>query len=293
MTVDLQKLLPLAIDAAQVASQLIASKWRGELNVERKPNATSLAAQVVTAVDRDAEALIREHLLPTMRLDELGYLGEETGCDGSRFSKQAFWCVDPIDGTLPFIEGTPGFATSIALVARDGTPLLGVVADPVTSTIWSAAKGLGARCDGRHLAPPEDTATFNVFADRSLKDHPYFEATVTALTEIASELRLGPLDIDFEAGAVMNAMKSLKSKSACYFKFRKPSGGGSLWDYAATACIFAELGLPATDLDGGPFDLNREDSTYMNHRGVLYASSIEIANAIRDFATLVERTQRE
>jgi len=40
------------------------------------------------------------------------------------------------------------------------------------------------------------------------------------------------------------------------------------WDFAATACIYQELGLPATDFEGGKLDLNRQGSTFMNHQGV-------------------------
>ncbi len=38
-----------------------------------------------------------------------------------------------MDGTLAFINGHPGFAVSIALVAQDGTPQIGVVYDPSTN----------------------------------------------------------------------------------------------------------------------------------------------------------------
>ena len=50
-------------------------------------------------------------------------LTEETEDDGGRLRADYFWCVDPLDGTLPFIEGRPGSAVSIALIARDGTPV--------------------------------------------------------------------------------------------------------------------------------------------------------------------------
>ena len=85
----------------------------------------------------------------------------------------------------------------------------------------------------------------------------------------------------------MNACWVLEHAPACYFKFPKPQeGGGSFWDYAATACLFHELGAVATDMHGNPLDLNRRDSTFMNHRGILFATSEEIAEKIR---TLAER----
>jgi 3'-phosphoadenosine 5'-phosphosulfate (PAPS) 3'-phosphatase len=75
----------------------------------------------------------------------------------------------------------------------------------------------------------------------------------------------------------MNVCNMLQHAPACYFKFPKPEkGGGSLWDYAATACITREAGAVVTDLEGSPLDLNRKDSTFMNHRGFLYASNPEL-----------------
>ncbi len=281
MTYDLAALLPLAIRAAESARDLIASKRGTAFDVERKDGVDSLAAQVVTEVDRAAEAIIREHLMQTVGAGELGYLGEESQADDSRFSCEAFWCVDPLDGTLPFIEGSAGFATSIALVARDGTPLVGVVADPVTGNLWAAAKGMGVTKNGIPFTLSTAGEVFRVYADRSFEHHPRFEESMATLSEISATLDLGPIVIDMEAGAVLNAMKILESGPGCYFKFGKPRGGGSLWDYAATACCFAELGLPVSDLDGHPLDLNRSDSTLMNHRGVVYASDARIAAAVR------------
>ena len=79
----------------------------------------------------------------------------------------------------------------------------------------------------------------------------------------------------------MNACRVLAHPSACYFKFPGPTGGGSLWDFAATACLFAEIGAVATDIHGGLLDLNRADSTLMNHRGVLFATDEALARRIR------------
>ena len=79
----------------------------------------------------------------------------------------------------------------------------------------------------------------------------------------------------------MNACKVLANPHACYVKFPKQNGGGSLWDYAGTACIFSEVGAIATDIYGQPFDLNRADSTLMGHRGILFATDETLAQRIR------------
>ena len=51
---------------------------------------------------------------------------------------------------------------------------------------------------------------------------------------------------------------------------KKEKGGGSIWDFAASACIYHELDLPATNFEGGRLDLNKREGTFMNHEGVFY-----------------------
>ena len=79
----------------------------------------------------------------------------------------------------------------------------------------------------------------------------------------------------------MNACKVLANPLACYVKLPKQNGGGSLWDYSATACIFSEAGAIATDIYGQRFDLNRADSTLMGRRGILFATDETLAQRIR------------
>ena len=77
------------------------------------------------------------------------------------------------------------------------------------------------------------------------------------------------------AGAVLNGIFVLENGPACMLKFpKKENGGGSIWDFAATACIYHELGLAATNFEGERLDLNRKDGTFMNQEGVFFANLI-------------------
>jgi 3'(2'), 5'-bisphosphate nucleotidase/myo-inositol-1(or 4)-monophosphatase len=44
--------------------------------------------------------------------------------------------------------------------------------------------------------------------------------------------------------------------------------------------VFTEIGAGITDFHGEPLDLNRTDSTFMNHRGVCYATDPELQVAL-------------
>lgn len=221
---------------------------------------------------------------PTLDHLELGLLTEERDDDRGRLTADYFWCIDPLDGTLPFIEGSTGYAVSIALVRQDGTPVIGVVYDPVEATLWHAIIGQGVF---RNRGPWSTEAqaggeVLSVFVDRSFAARDDYDELVGALRRTALDVGLSGAQLDNSSGAVMNACQVLTHPPACYFKPPKPTGGGSLWDFAATACLFGEAGAVATDLQGRPLDLNRVDSTYMNHRGVLFATDDEIASQIRN-----------
>lgn len=277
---ELHALADLAVEAATGAGELVARTRPTE--IDHKEGGGSLASQVVTDVDRASEALILEHLRPSVDRFDLGVLTEERNDDGGRLSADAFWCVDPIDGTLPFVEGRPGYAVSIALVRRDGVPLVGVVHDPVEANTWRAVAGWGVSLDGEPwVAPASKRDSLTVFADRSLLDGDGGDAVEAMLDETAAALGLTGAEIHVGFGAVMNACSVLTSGPACYLKLPAERGGGSLWDFAATACLFGEAGAVASDVHGAPLDLNRPDSTFMNHRGALFASDAAVADALR------------
>lgn len=278
---ELAELADLAISAAVDAGEMIARSRPRE--VQRKAGGASLASQVVTEIDRRSEDIILDTLTPTLERFELGLLTEEQADDGSRLVADHFWCIDPLDGTLPFIESSPGYAVSIALVGRDGTPRIGVVYDPVEATMLHAISGVGAFRDRRPWPtdPQPGGEVLTLFADRSFLARDDHDVVVDALSEIARGLDLAGLQVEATAGAVMNASRVLTHPPACYFKYPGPTGGGSLWDFAATACLVHEIGAVATDIYGEPLDLNRADSTFMNHRGVLFATDEALAARIR------------
>ncbi len=63
----------------------------------------------------------------------------------------SFWCVDPLDGTKEFINRNGEFTVNIALI-EDGEPVLGVVYAPVTETMYTGAKGVGAFKNGKKIS---------------------------------------------------------------------------------------------------------------------------------------------
>jgi histidinol-phosphatase len=148
----LARLLELAIEAARTPSAKILSGFRNPaLPVEIKADGSP-----VTPFDREAEQLIRGVLQsdPQYRFP---VLGEEFGAD--REDARYRWVVDPIDGTLPYTRGLPYFGTLVALEdVVSARSLVGVIQLPAHGELYSAARGLGAHCNGEpiHVAPARE-----------------------------------------------------------------------------------------------------------------------------------------
>jgi len=101
----------------------------------------------VTAADLAVDAALAR-MLP--RAGE-GWLSEETADDRERVGHRRVWVVDPIDGTREFVEGTPEWSVSVALV-EDGQAVAGGVALPARALTIIGAAGLGLRANGEPVA---------------------------------------------------------------------------------------------------------------------------------------------
>lgn len=273
----------VAIDAALQAGIIIQSYLDKDVEVKEKANKESIASQVLTEIDLLCEEKIVSLLQESITKYDLALLTEETEDDSSRLDKDYFWCVDPIDGTLPFIEKVHGFSVSIALVTKTGHPVIGVIYDPLKDILYHAIDGYGAYRNRVSFLSNESDTELTLYADRSFETHPLYKETLHKVEEISALLNYKKFNVLVQGGGALNACWILENGSGCYFKFPKPGkGGGSLWDFAASSCIFNEMGKVAVDFSDNPMDLNRKHSTYMNHRGVLFASNQQLKDKIID-----------
>ncbi len=270
---DFNHLTDIAIEAAHSAGKIVQKYMNKDVEVENKNGGENYASQVVTKVDKEAENEILSHLLPTCKELDIALLTEETEDDGSRFEKDFFWCIDPIDGTLNFINKEPGYSVSIALVANDGTPQIGVIHDPSTDILYHTTRGKGVFKNGIPWEIKNINKHLTYVTDKKLKDTPRLPELEAILKENVERLGLDGF-VEMPGGAsVMNGIRVLENGPACMIKFpKKEVGGGSIWDFASTACIFQELGLRATNFDGRKLDLNRKGSTFMHHEGIYYSN---------------------
>lgn len=160
---DLQKLLAVAKEAANVASLKILEVYNSDdFDVEIKQDNSPL-----TKADKASHEIISSFLIPT-GIPILSEEGKDIPYD-ERKSWDYFWMVDPIDGTKEFIKRNGEFTVNIALI-KGSQPVLGVVQVPVTGDIYYAVAGDSAIKNDRIISvnrcDPQDPG-IRVVASRS------------------------------------------------------------------------------------------------------------------------------
>lgn len=100
----------------------------------------------------------------------------------------SFWCVDPLDGTKEFINRNGEFTVNIALI-ENGEPVLGVVYAPVTDTMYTGVKGVGAFKDGKKISVNKKAT--NRVAVRSKSHAAPEEQTVLDCYNVVDQVSVG------------------------------------------------------------------------------------------------------
>ena len=142
ITEHAKQCLDVAISAAKKAGKYVLSNYNKE-NIAQTKSAFS---DLVTAVDKESENIIISHLKQHFPNDAIQ--AEESG---EHLTPSAFkWLVDPLDGTTNFVHNYPMFAVSIGLLYQN-SPIVGVIYNPVTNELFTAAKDAGAYLNGNPI----------------------------------------------------------------------------------------------------------------------------------------------
>ena len=136
--------LNIMIKACEKASKVIIRDF-GE--VENLQVLKKGPKDFVTKTDRRVEEILIEELTKSKK--NYSFITEETGII-SNSDKDAFWIIDPIDGTTNFLHGIPHFAISIALKFKDEIRS-GVIFDPIKDEMFFAEKNKGAFLNNHRL----------------------------------------------------------------------------------------------------------------------------------------------
>ena len=252
------------------AGRAIMEVYEGDFDVAAKADSSP-----VTIADERAEAIILDGL--RARFPGIVCVAEEEVSAGKLPPElgEAFFLVDPLDGTKEFIGKRPDFTVNIALV-RAGVPAVGVVYAPAQGKLYAGRPGeafvtsvtgdfepgerrpIGVRARGE---------TLRIVASRS-HSTPQTDAFVARFP--ASELT--------SVGSSLKFCLLAAGEADLYPRF----GRTMEWDTAAGDAVLRAAGGVTRTPDGGPFVYGKRnqphDSDFAN--GWFVAATAEGASLV-------------
>jgi myo-inositol-1(or 4)-monophosphatase len=139
----MQAMANMALRAARQAGQIMT---RAMDRIDRLHIQAKAHNDFVSNIDREAEDAIVEVLHKAY--PDHAIIGEERG--ESHSGTEYTWIIDPLDGTLNFLQGIPHFCVSIACM-KGRQFEHAVIVDPVCNEEFVASRGFGAQLNGKRI----------------------------------------------------------------------------------------------------------------------------------------------
>ncbi len=240
-----------ALEVADKVSAFLLSHESLRRNVSDKA-----ANDYVTAADKKAEEMIERELKSAFPDDS--FYGEEGGREGD---SDNLWIIDPIDGTVNFMNSFPCYTISIAFKDED-CMRLGVVALPRQNEVFSAIAGKGAFLNGERIHTEEngDMKKSLALLVPPHRIHQYLDgymAKMRKLYEVISDVRsIG--------SAALSLCYVAAGRCDMYYEI-----GLHIYDIAAGALIVKEAGGAVTYINDDEDFIEIVASSDRNHRKYL------------------------
>lgn len=218
-----------AVELAGTLARDVLDLLRRDLRDGPRDDVTTKAhaADLVTGTDVEVEAHVRAALLD--RFPDHAVVGEEAGASGADTARCRWW-VDPVDGTTNWAHGLGWAGFSLALTV-DGTPVLGVVADPFRREVWAASTDRPTTLDGRPVQCARSTDLAGTLVLTEWAAHEPWAGMDTLLRGLAahhctsrvmgsSALSLASVAAGRAAGAVIGVFSAIDDLAGAYIAVR-------------------------------------------------------------------------
>jgi myo-inositol-1(or 4)-monophosphatase len=256
--------LEVAIEAALEGGEILVSEFDRPVEISYKGD-----VDLVTQADRRSEQAVVARL--RTHFPKHSVVAEEGGGfeNGSAFR----WFVDPLDGTTNFAHRYPCFAVSIGLEA-DGELVAGVVYQPITRELFTAAKGEGAYLNQKriHVSKIDRLSTSLL-----VTGFPSSKRTQNPNIHYYWDFTLRSHGVRRDGSAAMDLASVACGRFDGFWEF-----GLHPWDTAAGVLLVREAGGVVTSFSGQPYRPGDRETVASN--GLIHQEMRQIA------ADIAERT---
>lgn len=236
------------------AGEIIRTKMNDPLIIETKSSPKDLVTEIDKEVERFLATKIRETFPDHLIFSEEGYGDQLKSLDGT------IWIIDPIDGTMNFIEQKRNFAISIGIF-HNGVGEIGLVYDCMANNLYTGLKGQGAfKNDHKlphlteNLKLEEAILGFNHYwlCENDVIDERVMQQLVKKILG-SRTYGSAALKLAFIAEGIIDGYLTMNLAP---------------WDIAGGMVIANEVGAVSTNLDGKPINMLTRDSTLTCHPAI-------------------------
>jgi myo-inositol-1(or 4)-monophosphatase len=257
--------LEVAIETAREAGDILLAEFDRPVKISYKGE-----VDIVTQADKRSEQAIVARL--RTHFPKHAIVAEEGG--GSESESPFRWHVDPLDGTTNFAHGYPCFCVSIGL-EEGGELIAGVIYQPVSGELFTAAKGEGAYLNQKkiHVSPIETLATSllatgfpSVKRSQNANIHYYWDFTMRSH------------GVRRDGSAAMDLAAVACGRFEGFWEF-----GLHSWDTAAGVLLVQEAGGVVSQFDGRPYHLG--DRELLASNGKVHSEMKDVAAGVAERAS--------
>ena len=177
----------------------------------------------------------------------------------------AYWLIDPIDGTASWFHGFTGFVTQAAYIV-DSKPIFGIIHAPLLFKTWMAINGLGAYLNGVRL-PHLQASNRLIITDNTPVPHGIAKYFCQHL-EATGYYESGSLGL--KAVLVADGSADLFVKNVVVRD----------WDFAPASVIIQEVGGQFGLANGNPYeftgDMEKHGGVVVARDPVIFCRAIEL-----------------
>lgn len=261
------QVLDTAIRAARAGGELALARLGKPGFKKWKAPREPLAGAVLEIQERVVE-VIRGDFPDHPILAEESDAPQDTGAD-------PLWIIDPLDGSLNFLQGIPQFAVSVGY-REHGKYRVGVVYDPCRDELFQAVLNGGAFLNGKAIHAEQfsdgaDAFHAAVVGTDWIGDHDQLKRAFQITRMLVSEV----LQIRSFGSPTLGLCYVAAGRLHAYFGLEHLK----LWDLAAASVIIKEAGGVLTDIDGGTWNYSEEG--YLATNGVIHGSVLGILAGAR------------
>jgi myo-inositol-1(or 4)-monophosphatase len=272
-TLDLQVVRATISDIAREAGAVLMSKYEQPHQEQTKKNVTD----IVTEADLASEAVVIPRL--AQAFPDHHIVSEEGGGKGiGKPAEEAeyFWYVDPLDGTSNYASGLPLFCVSIGLADKNMKPLAGVIYDPFSDELYSAALGYGATRNGKPIHVSDETALgqsmlcsgfpYDSFKspDNNIREWKAFTVKSRGLRRFGSIA----LELSYVASG---RLEGLWERSV------------NAWDVMAGIILIREAGGTVTDYSGQESHTVHDGKQVLASNGLIHQQMLDVLDSAKSF----------